>query len=61
MGEKSEAIVACKRFRAHVEKEIENCIKIFRTDRGSEFTSHEFTNLCKMNGIRRQFTVAYSP
>ncbi|CAL8125961.1 unnamed protein product [Prunus armeniaca] len=50
-----------KRFRAHVEKETGNCIKIIRTDRGGEFTSHEFTNLCEMNGIRRQLTAAYSP
>lgn len=50
-----------KDFRAHVEKETRNCIKIFRTDRGSEFTSHEFTNLCEMNGICGQLTAAYSP
>lgn len=53
MIEKSEAIVAFKRFKALVEKEIGKFIKVFRTNHGGEFISHEFTNLCEMSGIRR--------
>lgn len=58
-GEKSEAIAVFKKFKAQVEKETGQYIKIFRTDRGGEFTSHEFTNLCEMNGIRRQLTATH--
>ena len=29
--------------------------------RGGQFTSHEFNNFCKTNGISRQLTAAYIP
>ncbi|GJW91351.1 zinc finger, CCHC-type containing protein [Tanacetum coccineum] len=34
---------------------------MFRTDRGGEFNSNEFTRYCKENGIARQLTAPYSP
>ncbi|GKB03633.1 zinc finger, CCHC-type containing protein [Tanacetum coccineum] len=34
---------------------------MLRTDRGGEFTSNEFTQYCKENGIARQLTAPYSP
>ncbi|GJZ46102.1 ribonuclease H-like domain, reverse transcriptase, RNA-dependent DNA polymerase [Tanacetum coccineum] len=34
---------------------------MLRTDRGGEFTSNEFTQYCKVNGIARQLTAPYSP
>ncbi|GKE57400.1 ribonuclease H-like domain, reverse transcriptase, RNA-dependent DNA polymerase [Tanacetum coccineum] len=34
---------------------------MLRTDRGEEFTSNEFTQYCKENGITRQLTAPYSP
>ncbi|GJU34201.1 zinc finger, CCHC-type containing protein [Tanacetum coccineum] len=34
---------------------------MFRTDRGGEFNSNEFTQYCKENGIARQLTAPYSP
>ena len=40
---KSEALGAFKSFQIHVEKETSHVIKGLRTDRGGEFTSHEFT------------------
>nr|GEX64452.1 zinc finger, CCHC-type [Tanacetum cinerariifolium] len=36
-------------------------LKMLRTDRGGEFTSNEFTQYCKENGIARQLTTPYSP
>ncbi|GJV99668.1 zinc finger, CCHC-type containing protein [Tanacetum coccineum] len=33
---------------------------MLRTDRGREFTSNEFTQYCKENGIARQLTAPYS-
>ncbi|GJZ61489.1 zinc finger, CCHC-type containing protein [Tanacetum coccineum] len=34
---------------------------MLRTNRGGEFTSNEFTQYCKENGIARQLTAPYSP
>nr|GEW86292.1 ribonuclease H-like domain, reverse transcriptase, RNA-dependent DNA polymerase [Tanacetum cinerariifolium] len=34
---------------------------MLRTDRGGEFTSNEFTQYCKENGIARQLNAPYSP
>lgn len=36
-------------------------LKKLRNDRGGEFTSLEFTQLCENLGLERQLTVAYSP
>ncbi|KAG6394896.1 hypothetical protein SASPL_145487 [Salvia splendens] len=59
--EKSDAFAAFKIFKNYVEKETGLAIKYFRTDRGGEFTSREFNEYCKMNGIKRQLTNAYTP
>lgn len=49
--EKSEAFVTFKAYKARVEKETGMFIRSLRTDRGGQFTSQEFTNFCKVNGI----------
>jgi len=36
-------------------------IKILRTDNGSEFCNHEFTNYCKQVGIARNMTCSETP
>ncbi|TXG51085.1 hypothetical protein EZV62_023609 [Acer yangbiense] len=59
--EKSEALVTFKHFKKYVEKEMDACIKCLRTDRGGEFTSQDFNEFCKENGIKRQLTAAYTP
>ncbi|CAL2258076.1 unnamed protein product [Prunus armeniaca] len=59
--EKLEAFGTFKSYKARVEKETRAFIRSLRTDRGGEFTSHEFTNFCHENGIHRQLTAAYSP
>lgn len=58
---KSEAFEAFKKFLALVEEGPEKRITTFRTDRGGEFTSKEFTQYCEEVGIVRQFTAPYSP
>jgi hypothetical protein len=58
---KSDAFTTFKLFKALVEKETDLSIKCLRTDRGGEFTSNEFKEYCKMNGIKRQLTAAYTP
>ena len=61
LQEKSEAFVAFKSYKALVEKEVGNPIKVLRTDRGGEYNSHEFSNFCENHGIKRQLTAAYTP
>jgi hypothetical protein len=61
LEEKSEAFIIFKYFKSLVEKETRSCIKSLRTDRGGEFTSQEFNQFCKENGIKRQLTAAYTP
>ena len=50
-----------KNYKSCVEKETGSYIRCLRTDRGGEFTSHEFTNFCKENGIHRRLTATYTP
>lgn len=61
MHEKSEAFRSSKLFKSRVEKETGLAIKCLRTDRGGEFTSTDFNDFCKENGIRRQLTASYTP
>jgi len=61
LREKSEVFVAFKCYKALVEKEVANPIKVLRTDRGGEYSSHEFANFCENHGIKRQLTAAYTP
>lgn len=58
---KSEAFERFKRFKASVEQETGILIKTLRTDRGGEFTSHEFNVFCEEYGIQRHLTAPYSP
>jgi len=43
-----------------VKLESEKKIKCLRTDNGGEYTSDEFDNFCQHEGIKRQFTTAYT-
>lgn len=51
LKEKREALEAFKKFKALVEKERNQSIKVFRTDRGGKFTSREFESFCDGAGI----------
>ncbi|KAE8711089.1 Retrovirus-related Pol polyprotein from transposon TNT 1-94 [Hibiscus syriacus] len=55
---KSDVFSTFKNFKARVELDYGNKIKCFRTDNGGEYTSEEFDDFCKKEGIKRQFTVA---
>ncbi|KAK1419234.1 hypothetical protein QVD17_28397 [Tagetes erecta] len=61
LKEKSEAFEAFKKFKVMVEVETNVKIKTFRTDRGGEFTSHEFDRFCETEGIIRHLTAPYTP
>ncbi|KAE8718737.1 hypothetical protein F3Y22_tig00109992pilonHSYRG00051 [Hibiscus syriacus] len=58
---KSDVFSTFKNFKARVELDSGNKIKCFRTDNGGEYTSEEFDDFCKKEGIKRQFTVANTP
>lgn len=53
--------ICFKKFRVLVEKNSENRIKVFRSDRGGEFLSKNFISYCEEAGILRHFTAPYSP
>ena len=61
LTEKREAFMCFKQFQKLVEKEKGLAVKCLRTDRGGEFTSHEFNEYCSNIGMRRQLTAAYTP
>jgi len=61
LHEKSETFMTFKSFKNAVEKESGLSIAGLRTDRGGEFTSKEFTEFCRIEGIKRQLTTAYTP
>ena len=52
LKEKSKAFEKFKIFKAKVENESGLKLKCLRSDRGGEFISNEFTNLCNEHGIK---------
>ncbi|KAK2442743.1 putative mitochondrial protein [Trifolium repens] len=58
---KSEAFDVFKKVKALVEKQSGKSIKVLRTDGGGEYTSTEFENYCKEQGIIHEVTAPYTP
>ncbi|XP_073148775.1 retrovirus-related Pol polyprotein from transposon TNT 1-94 isoform X1 [Henckelia pumila] len=58
---KSNVFEVFKVFKARVELDSDKKIKCLRTDNGGEYTSDEFDAFCQHEGIKRQFTTAYTP
>ncbi|KAM1331831.1 hypothetical protein ACFX2I_044275 [Malus domestica] len=58
---KSEVFTIFKKFKAMVELQSGYQIKRLRSDRGGEYTSHEFNAFCEDVGLEKQLIVAYSP
>jgi hypothetical protein len=44
-----------------VENETREKVSSLRTDNGGEFTSIEFNDYCRDNGIQRKLTNSYTP
>ncbi|CAA6661431.1 unnamed protein product [Spirodela intermedia] len=57
---KDRAAVAIKEIKARAEGESGLKLGALRTDRGGEFTSHEFAEYCAGEGIHREHTAPYS-
>ncbi|KAK2388316.1 hypothetical protein QL285_062010 [Trifolium repens] len=58
---KSDAFEVFKRFKTLVEKQSDKSLKVLRTDGGGEYTSTEFENYCKEQGIIHEVTAPYTP
>ncbi|KAJ9554040.1 hypothetical protein OSB04_018085 [Centaurea solstitialis] len=58
---KSDAFGVIKRFKTAIENRTSKEIKTFHTDRGGEFTSHDFNRFCDQEGIARMLTAPYAP
>nr|GEX33807.1 ribonuclease H-like domain, reverse transcriptase, RNA-dependent DNA polymerase [Tanacetum cinerariifolium] len=58
---KDQAFDTFKEYKKSIENESRTTLKMLRMDRGGEFTSNEFTQYCKENGIGRQLIAPYSP
>lgn len=58
---KDEVINKFKIYKAEVENQLEKKIKILRSDRRGEYTSHELRQFCKEHGIIHELTAPYTP
>jgi transposase InsO family protein len=61
MANKSSAFQHFAEFITLIEAQIGKKVLVIRFDRGGEFTSTEFKNLCAQKGIQRQLTNADTP
>ena len=61
LKEKSEEFATFKKFKAFVEKQRGCSIKTIRSDQGGEYTSREFEEYRKNEGIHMQLIVGYTP
>jgi hypothetical protein len=61
LRKKYEVFDKFKEFKALVENQIENKIKVLRTDNGGEFYGNEFEEFYKKFGIERKETTPYIP
>ena len=58
---KDEAVEAFVKFKAQVENNCNDKIKVLRSDRAGEFLNGIFQRICDQAGIKRQFTAPYTP
>ncbi|XP_076686075.1 uncharacterized protein LOC143378147 [Andrena cerasifolii] len=58
---RSDVLDAFKEYKARVENSTGHRIKKLRTDNGTEYLSHAFSEFLKKEGITRELTVEYTP
>src|SRR5438270_549399 len=61
ISHKSEALKCFETYLNEVENKLERKVKTLRTDRGREYLSDQFKELCEKKGIVRQLTMPYTP
>ena len=60
LKKKDEVFSLFRHFKALIENQTENKIKILRIDNGTEYESNEFHGFCKEAGIKRETTTPYT-
>lgn len=61
LKKKDEVFKWFRSFKALVENQTRNKIKILRTDNGTKYESNEFNDFCREVGIKRETTFTYTP
>jgi hypothetical protein len=61
LKEKSKSFEKFVNFQHMIENETRENIDSLRTNNGGEFTSTEFNDYCRNNGIKRNLTNSYTP
>jgi hypothetical protein len=61
LKEKAEAFEKFKIFKALTENQTGKRLKAVRSDRGGEFMSSDFKELCDKHGIKREYTIPRTP
>ena len=59
LKKKDQVFERFKEFKPLVENLSEKKIKILRSDNGGEFTSNEFNDFCKEDGIKMELNIPY--
>jgi IS30 family transposase len=58
---KDQAVDVFVRYKAEMQNQTGEKIKVLRSDRGREFLSKLFAGVCEEAGIKRQMTAPYTP
>jgi transposase InsO family protein len=61
LKEKAEAFEKFKIFKALTKNQTSKRLKAVRSDRGREFMSSDFKELCDKHGIKREYTIVRTP
>ena len=56
-----EALDSFKKYKLEMENQLKRRIKLLRTDRGGEYISGLFKSFYEDHGIRKHYTMPYSP
>nr|GEX34931.1 hypothetical protein [Tanacetum cinerariifolium] len=58
---KDETSTILKTFTTGIENQINHTVKFIRSNNGTEFKNHDLNQLCRMKGIKREFSVSRTP
>jgi transposase InsO family protein len=61
LKEKSEAFEKFKVFKALTKNQTRKRLKTVRSDRRREFSSRDFKEFCDKHGIKREYTIPWTP
>ncbi|GKE29101.1 putative ribonuclease H-like domain-containing protein [Tanacetum coccineum] len=61
LATKDETSGILKTFITGIENQINNTVKIIRSDNGTKFKNNDMNQFCGMKGIKREFSVARTP